>query len=138
MTGNSGGSAAFGNIVVATGGSGGLVAKGGGVAIIGGAGAGGATQVVSSTGITVLNSAVGQSGFSGHVSGVSENYFFGYGGAGGGRPPYYSGGWESGSGEAGKLGDPGGGGSGSCVAPSGTYQNGGDGGPAWMTITQYG
>ncbi|NHN88096.1 hypothetical protein [Acetobacter conturbans] len=138
MTGNAGGSAAFGSMVVVTGGFGGLVAQGGGVAIIGGAGAGGSAQVTSTTGITVLNSGTGQSGFSGHVSGVSENYFFGYGGAGGGRPPYYAGGWESGSGETGKPGDPGGGGSGSCVAPSGTYMNGGDGGPSWMTVTQYG
>ncbi|BCK75196.1 hypothetical protein AA0242T_2477 [Acetobacter aceti NRIC 0242] len=138
MTGNAGGSAAFGSMVVVTGGFGGLVAQGGGVAIIGGAGAGGSVQVTTATGITVLNSATGQSGFSGHVSGVSENYFFGYGGAGGARAPYYAGGWESGSGETGKPGDPGGGGSGSCVAPSGTYKNGGDGGPSWLTVTQYG
>ncbi|AQS84354.1 MAG: hypothetical protein ABF876_13960 [Acetobacter aceti] len=138
MTGNAGGSAAFGNMVVVTGGFGGLVAQGGGVAIIGGAGAGGSVQVTTATGITVLNNGTGQSGFSGHVSGVSENYFFGYGGAGGARAPYYAGGWESGSGETGKPGDPGGGGSGSCVAPGGTYKNGGDGGPSWLTVTQYG
>ncbi|GBQ20456.1 hypothetical protein AA0472_0143 [Acetobacter estunensis NRIC 0472] len=138
MSGNSGGNAAFGSMVVAVGGSGGSVAQGGGVAIIGGTGAGGAVQVISSTGITVLNSGIGPSGRSGHVSGVSENYFYGYGGAGGDRPPYYSGGWESGAGQTGKTGDAGSGGSGSCVAPGGTYMNGGDGGPAWMTVTQYG
>ncbi|OUJ16291.1 hypothetical protein [Acetobacter sp. DsW_063] len=137
MSGNSGGPSSIGSFVTLGGGFGGVIGTGSGEAVIGGAGVGGNPQVVTTSGVTVIVSSKGQGGQSGLAVGISENYFFGYGGMGGNRSPY-SGGEEAGAGQTGNAGELGSGGSGACVSPGTTYQNGGDGGSGWMVVMQYG
>lgn len=137
MTGNNGGNSSFGALITCTGGYGGQAVQGGGVAIIGGSGTGGAVQITPVSAISILMQTSGESGSSGHVTGVSENYFFGYGGKGGGSG-IFAGGGEIPSQQPGNMGNTGSGGAGSCVAPGGSYQNGGDGGSGWMLVSQYG
>ncbi|NHN85585.1 hypothetical protein GOB93_13180 [Acetobacter musti] len=137
MSGNNGGNSSIGSFLTLGGGIGGISILAGGPAIIAGAGNGGSAQIVTQAGVGVTIISDGEGGSSGHATGMSSNYFFGFGGKGGSALGF-AGGWESGSGLTGKGGSSGAGGSGACVAPGQPYQNGGDGGPGWMIVTQYG
>ncbi|NHO33289.1 glycine-rich domain-containing protein [Acetobacter fallax] len=137
MSGNNGGNSSMGSFLTLNGGVGGTSILAGGPAILAGAGRGGTFQFTSTSGVDAPVLSNGDGGSSGHATGMSSDYFFGFGGKGG-NAPGFAGGDEAGSLGAGNGGSPGCGGSGACAGPNQSYQNGGDGGAGWMIVTQYG
>lgn len=137
MSGNNGGNSSLGSFLTLGGGGGGNSILAGGAAIIAASGGGGTAQATATTGVGLTIVSNGNGGNSGHATGMSLNYFFGFGGMGA-SSPYWAGGAESGSGRAGNTAASGAGGSGACAQPSSSCQNGGDGGPGWLIVSQYG